>query len=137
MKGIGSVAAMRGRIGEQRDHFDELDDGPRPTVREKDRHRRCMGRADVQEMDTEAVNLREELREGVETLLALAPVVGVRPIVTELSEVGEGNTLRPVVHGFGFGPTGGTVPLIYVEEAALCIDCIAFGLTQASFVGAT
>ena len=106
---IGRVAPVRGGIGERADDLQELDDRPRPTVREHQRKRIGMGRPRVDEMDSDRVvaataQLGAELGERVEPLLGRVEVVAVGPIAAQRLGVCERQPLRPVVDGLGFRP---------------------------------
>jgi hypothetical protein len=71
-------------------------------------HRQCVGmsRAHVDEVDVQAVDLRHELRQGVELGLGLAPVIVCAPIADERFHIRKWYALRLVVHGLPVGPTG-------------------------------
>ena len=56
MERVGGVAAVGGRIGERPDHLEELDDRPGPAVRDDERQRVGVRRADVEEVDAEPVD---------------------------------------------------------------------------------
>src|SRR2546426_10704060 len=65
-----------------------------------------MFRTDLNEVNVDAIDLGDELREGVELRLALAPVVLRPPIARELLDRRELNTLRCIRDDFAFGPLG-------------------------------
>ena len=98
------VAAVAGRIGQRPDHLPELDDRPGPAVRQHERQRVRTRRADMQEMDVQAVDLGPELRERVEARLARTPVVARQPVVAQGLHVAERAALRPVVDGRRLSP---------------------------------
>ena len=77
-------AAMRGRIGQRLDDLQLLDDRARPAVGDDDRQRIFVLRLDVDEVDVEPVDVGDEVGQGVQPRLDLAPVIVVRPIVGEL-----------------------------------------------------
>ena len=52
-----------------------LDDRAGPPVRDDERQRIFMFRANVNEMNVEPIDLGHELRQGVQFRLALAPIV--------------------------------------------------------------
>jgi len=54
---------MRRRIGEQSDDLQLLDDRAWPSVRDDQRQRVVVFRADVDEVDVEPVDFRHELRQ--------------------------------------------------------------------------
>src|SRR3954466_153647 len=99
MERIRCARAMRGRVGERIDDLQLLDDRTRPSVRDDERQRILMLRANVNEMDVEAVDLGDEVRQGVQLLLALAPVVLLSPVARELLHRREGRALRQVIYG--------------------------------------
>ena len=87
---------MRGGIDERVDDLQLLDDRARPAVRDDDRQRVLMLRADVDEMNVQPIDLGDELRQGVQLRLDLAPVVFRRPVVRELLHRRELHALREV-----------------------------------------
>ena len=64
-------------------------------------------RADVDEVDIEPVDLGDELRQGIELRLGLAPVVVGAPVADELLELCQLDALRPVVDRLPVGPPRG------------------------------
>ena len=70
------------------------------------RQRVGMARADVQEVDVEAVDRRQELRVGVQLRLGLAPVVIRLPALHQLLDGRQAHALRPVRDGLPVGPAG-------------------------------
>ena len=94
MEGVRCGSAMRRRIGQRLDDLHLLDDRAGPAVRDDHRQRIFMLRANVNEMNVEPVDLGDELRQGVELRLALAPVVIGRPIARELLHRRELHALR-------------------------------------------
>ena len=75
---------MRRRIGQRIDDLQLLDDRAGPPVRDDDRQRVRMFRTNVDEMNVQPVDRRDELRQGVQPRLDLAPVVIRLPIAREL-----------------------------------------------------
>ena len=65
-----------------------------------------MLRANVNEMNVEPVDLGDELRQGVQPRLALAPVVICRPVARELLHRRERHALRIIRDRFPLGPPG-------------------------------
>ena len=63
-----------------------------------------MLRADVNEVDVDAVDLGDELRQGVQLRFDLAPVVFRPPIAHELLELCELHALRLIGNRFLVGP---------------------------------
>ena len=98
---------MRRRIDQRIDDLHLLDDRARPAVRDDDRQRILMLRADVDEMDVQPVDLGDELRQGVQLRLDLAPVVLGRPIARELLHGRELDALRLIRDGLLLGPARG------------------------------
>ena len=95
MEGVLRAAAVGRRIGERTDDLEQLEDRARPAMGHDQRQRVRMMRADVDEMDVEPVDLGDELREGVQLRLDLAPVVVGLPVAHELLELCELHALRP------------------------------------------
>ena len=84
MERVRRAAAVRRGIGERLDDLQLLDDRAGPAVRDDERQRVLVLRADVDEVDVEPVDLGHELRQGVQLRLAPAPVVVGRPVAREL-----------------------------------------------------
>jgi hypothetical protein len=72
MERVRLAAAVRRRIGEGPDDLQLLDDRAGPAVGDDQRERVLMLRADVDEVDVEAVDLGHELRQRVQLRLARA-----------------------------------------------------------------
>jgi hypothetical protein len=66
-------------------------------VRHDQRQRVLVRRAHVDEVDVQPVDLGRELRQRVQSRLALAPVVVRRPVARQRLHRGELHALRPVV----------------------------------------
>ena len=58
----------------------------------------------MNEMDGEVVNLGNELFNDIHARLSTAPVIRMPPIVSKFFDVGERNTLTPIVNSFGLRP---------------------------------
>ncbi len=98
-------AASEGRgVGERADELDLLEDRAGPSVRDDDRQRALVLRTHVDEVDVESVDLGDELGQGVELRLALAPVVVRRPVAREVLERRERHALRRVRDGLLLRP---------------------------------
>ena len=82
-------AAMRGGVGERIDDLQLLDDRTGPAVRDDHRQRILMLRLHVDEVDVEAVDLGDEVRQRLQMRLALAPIVFRSPVLDELLHRGE------------------------------------------------
>ena len=104
---VRGVAAVRGRVGERADDVQHLDDRARPAVRDDHRQRVLVRRPDVDEVDVEAVDLGQELREGVQPRLEPAEVVVVAPVAGELLHRRQLHALRRVGDGLLLGPARG------------------------------
>jgi hypothetical protein len=97
VEGVPGGAAVRGRVGERADGLEQLDDRAGPPVRHDQRQRVFVRRLHVDEVDVHPVDLGRELRQRVESCLALAPVVLGRPVAGELLHRGELHALRAIV----------------------------------------
>ena len=95
------------RIGQRIDDLQLLDDRAGPSVRDEERQRILVLRANVNEMDVQAVDLGDEVRQGLQLLLALAPVVLVRPVARECLHRRELRALRLIVDGLLLGAARG------------------------------
>jgi hypothetical protein len=97
---------MRRGIGERVDNLQLFDDRAGPAVRDDERQCIVMLRTDVDEMNVEPIDLGDELRQGVQPGLALAPVVLGRPVPCEGLNRGELHALRGVRNWLPFGELG-------------------------------
>ena len=95
MEGRVRVRAVRARVRERPDDVQELRDGPRPAVREDERQRVRLRRANVEEVDPLPVDVGGELRERVEAPLPDAPVVAAAPVLHERPKNGERHAVIP------------------------------------------
>ncbi len=116
MEGILGAAAVLRRICERTDQLDLLEDGARPPVRDDERQRRGVARADVDEVDVEAVDIRRELRQGIELCFRLAPVVATAPVLNQLLHLRQLRPLRPIGDRFLVRPPGGAQALAKIIE---------------------
>ena len=66
MEGVRLAAAVRRRIGERLDDLQLLDDRAGPAVRDDQRERVLVPRADVDEVDVQPVDLGQEVRQSVQ-----------------------------------------------------------------------
>ena len=107
---------MRGRVGEWTDSLEQLDDRARPAVGHDQRQRVLVGRLDVDEVDVQPVDLGLELRQGVQSRLAPAPVVLGRPVARQVLYRRQLHTLRPIGDEFPRRPAG------RVDTAAQLVD---------------
>ena len=97
-------AAVRGRVGQGTDGLEQLDDRAGPAVRHDQRQRVLMPGPDVDEVDLHPVDLGRELRQRVQSCLALAPVVLGRPVAGELPQRRQLHALRPILDELLGGP---------------------------------
>ena len=65
MKGVLSVAAVSGRIGERTHDLEHLDDRPGPAVRDHQRQGILVTRPNVNEVNAKAIDLGVELWEAI------------------------------------------------------------------------
>ena len=104
VEGVRCARAMRRWIGQRIDDLQLLDDRAGPPVRDDERQRILMFRTNVDEMNVEPVDVRHELRQGVQPRFDLAPVVICRPIGRELAHRRELHALRRIRYRFPLGP---------------------------------
>src|SRR5215208_6143131 len=104
MESVRCARAMGRRIGQWMNDLQLLDDRAGPPVQDDERQRILMLRTNVDEMNVEAVDLGDEVREGLQPLLALAPVVLFRPIARERLHRREPRALGLIFDGLLFGP---------------------------------
>ena len=104
MERVRRARAMCRGIGQWIDDLQLLDDRAGPSVRDDERHRILMLRANVNEMDVQPIDLGDELRQGVQSRLALAPVVFRPPIARELLNRRELHALRCIRDRLPFRP---------------------------------
>src|SRR5918997_4873170 len=104
MERVLRARAMCRRIGQWIDDLQLLDDRAGPSVRDDERQRIFMFRTNVNEMNVEPVDLGDEVRQGLQLLLDLAPVVLLRPIARERLHRREPRPLRLIFDGLLFGP---------------------------------
>jgi hypothetical protein len=119
VEGVGPVAAVRGRVRQRADDVQELDDRPRPAVRDDQRGGVGFGGADVCEVHMRAVDLGGELRPLVEPGLGRPPVVLVPPVPDQLPQVVRRYAVRPSHPGQLVGPAGAVEAVVEVVEVAL------------------
>src|SRR6266581_2986268 len=80
-------ASVRGRVRERPDDLDELEHGARPTVRDDHWKRILVPRADVDEVNVQAIDGRHELRQCIQLRFRLPPVVVRPPVAYERLEL--------------------------------------------------
>src|SRR5580704_1158624 len=87
------------------DDLELLDDGAGPPVGDDKRQCIFVLRANVNEMNIEAVDFGDELRKSVQSPFNLAPVVLFRPILRNLLHCVELNALRCIPNQFLLRPS--------------------------------
>src|SRR3954447_10547339 len=100
MERIRGARAMCRGIGQWIDELELLDDRAGPPVADEERQRILMFRTNMNEMNIEPIDLGDEVRQILQSLLALAPVVLRRPIGRECLHRRELYALRQIVDGF-------------------------------------
>ena len=99
-------AAVRGRLRERADGVEQFDDRPGPAVRHDQRQGVLVLRRHVQEMDVDAVDLGDVLRQRVQPRLACAPVVLGGPVADQLLDRGQLHALLPIADQLLARPAG-------------------------------
>ena len=84
---VGRIPAVRAGIAQRTGDVEELRDRPRPPVAQHQRERVGLRRADVRRVDRRAVDLRHDLRPGVQPGLPRPPVVAVAPALRQRAHV--------------------------------------------------
>ena len=87
VEGVGRVAAVVGRIDQQRDDLVELHDRAGPAVGDHQRQRVLVGRPLVDEVDVQPLDVRLEVVEAVQQPLLAPPVEFVPPVGEQLLQV--------------------------------------------------
>ena len=82
--------------GQEVERVEELDHRPRPPVGEDERQSVSPRGAGVEEVDPQPVDGGPVLADGAEPLLARSPVVGLRPVVAQLLQIGQRDALGGV-----------------------------------------
>src|ERR1700730_4420185 len=101
---ILSPSAMCGRVGQRPNNVPEEEYRAWPSMGEDYRQRVRMFRANVDEMNAEAIDLGPILRKPVQRFLAAPPVVVSPPVFNELAQLLERHTLRPVADRLSLRP---------------------------------
>ena len=94
------------RIGQWVDDLQLLDDRAGPSVRDDERQRIVMLRADVNEMNVESVDLRHELRQRIQSRFDFSPVIIGTPVTDDFLEFPELIALRAITDRFFVRPAG-------------------------------
>jgi len=84
-------------------HLQLLDDRAGPAVRDDDRQRILVLRAGMDEVDVQAVDLGDEIRDGIDPRFDLAPVIVTLPVAQNLLDGLERYALRIIGDGFLVG----------------------------------
>ena len=119
MEGVLWPAAMGGGIGQGADDLHEFDHRTGPALGDDQRQRVLVLRADVQEVDVEAVDGCLILAPIVQHRLAAAPVVAVTPVIDQRLDLGERGALGPVVDCLRVRPAGLVDAAVEVLEVRL------------------
>ena len=93
VKRIGATLPVRHRIGQRPDHVEELDDRARPPMGQDQRKRVRLPRSHVQEMDALTVDRGLGWRALVEARFPPSPFVAVEPVVDEMPNVRDRNSV--------------------------------------------
>ncbi len=104
MESVGCTRAMGRGIGQWLNDLQRLDDRARPSVGNDERQRVLVFRTNVDEMNIEAVDAGDELRQGIEPRLDFAPVVFGGPIARERLDRRELYSLGCILNRFSFRP---------------------------------
>ena len=94
MERVGCTSAVCGGIGQRIDDLHLFDDRAGPSVRDDQRQRIFVFRTDVNEVNVQPIDLGDELRQGVQLRLDLAPVILCRPIARQRLHRRELHSLR-------------------------------------------
>jgi hypothetical protein len=92
-----------------------------------------LGRAQVEEMNVEAIDPSRRRIEGVEPRFARTPVVAIEPVGAQRLHPCQGRTLTPVVHCLALRPTCARQALTQIVERrvgegeGVSLDCIVHG----------
>src|SRR5262249_30895308 len=95
---------VRGWVGERADDPEQLDDRAGPAVRDDQWQRVLVPRLHMDEVDGDPVDLRLELREGVQPRLNPPEVVLGVPVARERLQRYQLHALRPIVDELLAGP---------------------------------
>src|SRR3712207_2830310 len=123
MESIRCAPSVCRRIGKWIDDLQLLDNRPGPSVRDDERQCIFMLRTNVNEMDVETINLGDELRQGVQLRLSLAPIVVRCPVAREFLHCREWHTLRLICDSFLFWPSRVSyAPTQLIEGGLRCFE---------------
>ena len=114
---------MRGRVRQWADDLEHLDHRARPSVGDDQRQRILVRRLHVDEVDVLAVDLRLELRQRVQLLLAPAPVIAGHPVAGQLLDRRQLHALRAVGDQLlGRQPRRGDAPAQVLQRLVRKLD---------------
>ncbi len=116
MKSVGRTRTVGRGIGQRIDDLELLDDRTRPSMRDDERHRVLMLRANVDEVNIQSIDLGHEVRQRIELRLALAPIVISRPMAREVLNHRERHALRVVGDSLPVRPSRCLDPSPQVDE---------------------
>ncbi len=119
VEGVLGAAAVGGRVGQRADDVEHLDDRAGPAVRDDQRQRVRVRRLGLDEVDVEAVDLGQELRERVQPRRQPSEVVVIGPVASELPGRREGHALGQVGDRLLLGPARRPEPLAEVVDVRL------------------
>ena len=114
VEGVSGAGAVGGRIRQRLDDLELLDRRSRPAVGDDERQRVLVRRANVDEVDLDAVDLGDEVRQGREPLLEGAPVVSGRPVASERLDRVQVHALHRI--RLAIGPPGRFDPAAQVGQ---------------------
>jgi hypothetical protein len=119
MEGVGAVTAVPGWVGKRADDREEFGYRSRPAVGEGERQGVSLRRADVEEVDVLPVDGGRELGERVEAGLLCPPVERRAPVLGELLQVVERDSVVPPCIGELVGPASAGKPVAQVVDVGL------------------
>ena len=123
VEGVRCAAAVRGGIDQRIDDLQLMEDRAGPAVRNEERQRVRVLRAHVDEMNVQSIDPGDELRQGVQPRLHLAPVVFRRPVARDVLHQRERDALRIVRDGLFLGPLrGGNAPAEVLKSGLGHVD---------------
>jgi hypothetical protein len=104
IESVRSASAIFRRIGERPDDLCQFENRAWPAVRDQQWHRAPMARLDVGELDIDAIDPRDEFRQGVQLRLGAPPIIADSPVAHEVLDFGEFHALRLVRDELAVGP---------------------------------
>ena len=104
MERVLGASTVSGRVGERADGLEQLDDRAWPSVRHDQRQGVLVGRADVDKVDVDPVDLGRELRQPVQPRLDAPEVVVGRPVARQRLQSRQLHALRAIFDELLAGP---------------------------------